>query len=171
MAAIMELILITRPVLYLYSECAGYFYKKAFLVKYELEDFSQFNGVSLFIRGLNKDENIVIIGDASYLVNDSSKVVSFGVMLDKENNKVVKIWLYQHEYYIIADTVKLQQLAQTFMKYEIPRLNVDKEGNVFVYLKNFETLAFARFVDNSEFFKRYHKAWENIKGNWYKPKS
>ena len=39
-AVIIGLVLIARPVLYLYSECAGYFYKKAFLAKYEFEDFS-----------------------------------------------------------------------------------------------------------------------------------
>ena len=41
-AVIIGLVLIARPALSLYGECLAYFDKKAFLAKYEFEDFSQF---------------------------------------------------------------------------------------------------------------------------------
>jgi hypothetical protein len=161
---IIGLVLIASPVLYLYSECAGYFIKKAFLNKYEFEDFSQFNGASVFYRGQN-----VIFIDAPDLVYDTAKVELYVVVLDKKNQIIETKWMTEDN--VNADTLKLQQLAQAFIKYEIPRLNVDKQGNIFVYLKDIETLAFARFVNESKFLKYpYSEEWINIKSNWYKPK-
>jgi hypothetical protein len=168
-AIIIGLVLIARPVLYLYNECAGYFHKKAFLNKYEFEDFSQFNGVSVFIRGGDSEKRVIMI-DAPDLVNDTTKVGLYIVAFEKKNYQIIETKWTLTENNVNADTLKLQQLAQAFMKYEIPRLDVDKDGNVFIYLADVETLAFARFVDNSEFFKNYQKVRKNIKGNWYKPK-
>ena len=57
------------------------------------------------------------------------------------------------------------------MKYEIPRLDVDEQGNVFIYLKDVETLALVRFVNESELMKRSKETkWIKVKDNWYKPK-
>jgi len=69
-----------------------------------------------------------------------------------------------------ADTLKLQHLAQTFIMYGIPRLVVDTAGNAYVYLKNFEKLAFTRFANENELQKQRNKGlkWIHIKHNWYK---
>ena len=75
------------------------------------------------------------------------------------------------EYDVEADTLKLQQLAQTFMRYRIPRLDVDTAGNVFVYVKDVETLALVGFANENELQKRSKETkWINIKSNWYKPR-
>ena len=73
------------------------------------------------------------------------------------------------EYDVEADTLKLQHLAQTFIMYRIPRLDVDTAGNVFVYLKDVETLALVRFIDEKEMLKD-PREWVNIEDNWFKPK-
>ena len=153
----------------LLSGCFGQSKEKTFIAKYEFEDFSLFNNVHIFIRGGDRERNPIIMIKAPHLVNDTSRVGLYVVTLDKKNYQIIEAkWMV--EYYVNADTVKLQQLAQTFMKYEIPRLDVDEQGNVFVYLKDVETLALARFVNESELLKNPNKKWINIKSNWYKPK-
>ncbi|GHU86466.1 hypothetical protein FACS1894153_3580 [Bacteroidia bacterium] len=147
------------------GSCTGTSYERTFLAKYEFEDFSQFNNVSIFYRGQN-----VIFIDAPNLVYDTERVGVCVIILDKNNQIIETKWTLT-ENNVNADTVKLQQLAQIFMKYEIPRLNVDKQGNVFVYLKDFETLALARFVNESELQKRSKETkWVNVTSNWYKRK-
>ena len=75
------------------------------------------------------------------------------------------------KYDVESDTLKLQHLAQTFMQYKIPRLKVDGQENVFVYLKDVETLALVRLANENELQKRSKEVkWINIKYNWYKPR-
>jgi hypothetical protein len=155
--------IINSLVMLLFSSCAVY-YERAFLAKYEFEDFSQFNDVSIFYRSQN-----VIFINAPNLVYDTERVGVCVIILDK-NNQIIKTKWTLTEDYVNADTVQLQQLAQTFMKYEIPRLNVDKQGNVFVYLADVETLALVRFVNIDELLKYPKREWVNISNNWYKPK-
>ena len=152
-AVIIGLVLIARPALSLYGECCAYFDKKAFLAKYEFEDFSQFKNVSLFIRGGDSERNPVIVVDAPHLVRDTSKVGYYVVTLDKRTYQV-KEAKWMTEYDVEADTLKLQQLAQTFMMYRIPRLDVDTDGNVFIYVKDVATLALVRFANENELQKR-----------------
>ncbi len=151
-----------------FNSCIGQSEEKAFLAKYEFEDFSQFKNVSVFIRGGDNQRNPIIFVDAPHLVRDTSKVGCYVVMLDKKTTKVIKAkWMT--EYDVEADTLKLQHLAQTFIMYRIPRLDVDTAGNVFVYLKDVETLALVRFIDEKEMLKD-PREWINIKDNWFKPK-
>jgi hypothetical protein len=139
-------------------------YEKSFLDKYEFEDFSQFNDVSIFYRSQN-----VIFINAPNLIYDTVKVGYYVVKLDKKNSQITEAkWMMKNN--VNADTVQLKQLAQTFMKYEIPRLNVDKQENVFVYLADVETLALVRFVNIDELLKYPKQEWVNISNNWYKPK-
>ncbi len=153
-----------------FNSCIGQSKEKAFLTKYEFEDFSQFKNVSVFIRGGDSERNPIIFVNAPRLVRDTSNVGCYVVILDKKNYQVIKAgWMV--EYDVKADTVKLQQLAQTFMQYKIPRLRVDGQENVFVYLKDVETLALVRFANENELQKRNKEIkWINIKHNWYKPK-
>lgn len=170
-AVIIGLVLIASPALNLYNKCAVYFHKKAFLAKYEFEDFSQFKDVDVFKRGGDKNQQILAMF-ISYHINDNSKTGCYLVTLDKKNCHILKTkWTTEH--HIEADTLKLQQLAQTFMKYKIPRLNVDTAGNVFVYLKDIETLAFVKFANESELRKRSKETeWVKIndKNTWYRHK-
>lgn len=153
----------------LFSNCIGQSKERAFIVKYEYEDFSPFKGINVFKRG-GDGNNQILVMDVSYFVNDSSKTGCYVVTLDKKNHHVTKA-KWTTEYHVDSDTTKLQQLAQVFMRYEIPRLNVDKAGNVFVYLKDIETLALVRFVNESELQTRSKETrWISIKGNWYKRK-
>ena len=153
----------------MFLSCIGQSKEKSFS-QYEFEDFSQFKNVSVFIRGGDSERNPIIFVDAPHLVRDTSKVGCYVVTLDKKNYQVIKAkWMT--ESIVNADTLKLQQLAQTFMQYKIPRLNVDEQGNVFVYLKDVETLALARFANENELQKRNKEVkWINIKHNWYKPR-
>lgn len=161
-------IMINLLTILLLTGCLGQSKEKAFIVKNELEDFSQFKGINVFKRGGNKNQEILAMF-VSYHVNDNSKTGCYLVTLDKENYKVIKA-KWTTEYYVDADTVKLQHLAQKFITYKIPRLNVDKEGNVFVYLKDVETLALVRFINEDELKKRSKEMrWIEVKDNWYKP--
>jgi hypothetical protein len=146
-----------------FSRCANTC-ERRFISEYEFEDFSQFNDVSIFYRSQN-----VIFINAPNLIYDTVKVGYYVVKLDKKNSQITETkWMMKNN--VNADTVQLKQLAQTFMKYEIPRLNVDKHGNVFVYLADIETLALVRFVNIDELLKYPKREWVNISNNWYKPK-
>ncbi len=162
--------IIISCIMLLLVNCCGQNKEKAFLAQYEFEDFSQFNGVSVFIRGGDREKNPIIFVNAPHLVNDNSKVGYYVVILDKKNCQVIKAkWMTEH--YVEADTLKLQQLAQTFMKYKIPRMDVDTAGNVFIYLKDVETIALVRFANEDELKKRSREStWTKVKNtdNWYK---
>ena len=153
-----------------FNSCIGQFEEKAFLAKYEFEDFSQFNNVSVFIRGGDSERNPIIFVDAPHLVRDTSDVGCYVVIFDKKNYQIIEAkWMT--EYDVEADTLKLQHLAQVFMQYRIPRLKVDEQENVFVYLKDVETLALVRFANENELQKRNKEIkWINVKPNWYKPR-
>lgn len=152
------------------NSCIGPSYEKAFLSKYEFENFSQFKNASVFIRGGDGEGNPIIVIDAQHLVRDTSKVGCYVVILDKKSDRIIRSKWTLTEDKVNADTIKLQQLAQTFMQYKIPRLEVDEQGNVFVYLKDVETVALVRFANENELKKRSKEVkWINIKGNWYKP--
>jgi len=156
--------------MFLFNSCIGQSKEKAFIAKYEFEDFSQFNDVHVFIRGVDRERNPIIFVNAPNSVSDTAKVGIYVVVLDKKSNQIIETKWTLTENYVDADTIKLQQLAQAFMKYKIPRLKVDEQGNVFVYLKDFETLALVRFENERELLKNPNKKWKIIKGNWYKPK-
>lgn len=155
-------------IMFLFNSCATN-YEKAFLAKYEFEDFSQFKEVDMFFRGTNKENNLVIYGYAPDLINNTSKAEFYLIVLNNQNHEIVEMDWKLIENNVKADTIKLQQLAQTFIMYRIPRLNVDTAGNVFVYLKDVETLALVRFANENELQKRSKEVkWINIKHNWYK---
>lgn len=155
-------------IMILLISCFGQSKEKAFIAKHELENFSQFKGVNIFKRGGDKNDQILAI-DASYFINDISRTECYVITLDKKNYQIKKS-KWTTEYYDDADTLKFQQLSQVFMKYEIPRIDVDIEGNVFVYLKDVEALALVRFVNENELLKRSKEMkWIKVKDNWYKP--
>ncbi len=155
--------------MFCFNSCVDTFYEKAFLSKYEFEDFSQFNEINIFKRGGDENYQCIVI-DVPFFVNDTIKTVYYIVTLDRKRHQVTGTkWTIGS--YIQADTVKLQQLAQTFMQYNIPRLEVDEQGNVFVYLKDSETLALVRFSNKKELQKHSKETyWTNVKHNWYKPR-
>lgn len=153
-----------------FISCNGQSKEEFFLTKHGFKDFSQFKNVSVFIRGVDNEANPIIFVDAPFLVRDTSRVGCYIVILDKNNNQIKRTKWTLTEKSVNADTVKLQQLAQTFMQYEIPRLNVDEYGNVFVYLKDVETLGLVRTTNGLELLKHNNKVkLINIKDNWYKP--
>ncbi|MBP1629140.1 MAG: hypothetical protein H6Q15_33 [Bacteroidetes bacterium] len=162
-------IIINCLIILLLTSCLGQSKEKEFIVKNEFEDFSQFKGVNVFKRGGDKNQEILAML-VSYIVNDNKKEACYFVTMDKIKHQVIKA-KWTTEYSVEADTLKLEQLAQTFMKYTIPRLDVDNVGNVFVYLKDVETISLARFIDESELQKRSKETkWIKIKDNWYKPR-
>ena len=154
-----------------FNSCIGAYHEKEFLSEYEYEDFSQFKNTSVFIRGGDCQGNPIIFINAPHFIRDTSKVGGYVVILDKKNAQVIGAKWSLTKSYVNADTVKLQQLAQAFMQYNIPRLEVDAQNNVFVYLKDVEKLSLVRFANENELKKRNENDdWINIKNNWYKPK-
>lgn len=160
-------LIIFSLIMFSYKSCFVKYRAKKFVDKYEFEDFSQFKNVSIFIRGFDEEKNPIIMIDAPYWIKDTN-VGLYVVRLNKKNYRIIKTgWTWKKSK--IADTIKLQRLAQAFIKYKIPRLDVDTAENVFVYIGDPETLALTRFADNNELLK-HCDMWKKFKGNWYKPK-
>ena len=142
--------------------------RETFLSKYEFEDFSEFKDVHIYIRDVDRG-NPILMMNAPNLVYDTSDVGLYVLQLDKNDHHVLDSkWTYGGRE-IDADTSKMQQLAQSFINYKIPRLFVDEAENVFVYLKDVETLAMTRIADSLHLPKTFNYSWVKIKGNWYKP--
>ncbi len=156
----------------LLGSCCGQTKEKAFLTQYEFEDVAQFKSASIYVRGADSEKNPIILVDAPYLIRDTSRVGCYRVILGKKNNQVINAhWTLLRSGCVDADTIKLQKLAQSFRQYKIPRLDVDEKGNVFVFLKDVETLALVRFANEEELQKQSkEKEWINIKHNWYRPR-
>lgn len=151
------------------NSCIEQSRREAFLSKYEFEDFSEFNNVHIFIRDEDSGNPIVMM-NAPNLVNDTSDIGLYVLQLDKNDYHVLDSkWTYGGEE-IDADISKMQQLAKVFINYKIPRLYVDEAGNVFVYLKDVESLAMIRITDSLHFPKSFNHSWVRIRGNWYIPK-
>lgn len=151
--------------------CLGQSREKNFLAMYEFEDFSDFKGVDMYLRGLDKDGRFVVHGFAPHFKNDSLGAWHYVVKLDKDSCIRTEIKWVLTEKYENADTVKLQQLAQRFIDYKISRLNVDKNGNVFVYFGDLK-LKLAQFADKNWLTRYSHgtRKWINIRSNWYRLK-
>ncbi|MDI6832238.1 MAG: hypothetical protein QMD02_00125 [Bacteroidales bacterium] len=135
-------------------------------------DFSQFNNVHIFIRDEDR-ESIVIMLNAPYFIKDTLGIGLYIVTLNRKSHQIIEGKWSLTEHHVEADTLKLEQLAQTFMKYKIPRLYIDTAGNVFIYLKDVETLSLVRFANEDELQKRSSEStWTKVKNtdNWYKLK-
>jgi len=145
--------------------------EKEFLNKYEYEDFSQFKGVNMDVRGYDDSGKIIITGSIDFLKNDSLKFGYYTLKMDTQDYNITYMHWICADKEVELDTIKLEQLAKNFMKYKISRLDVDTAGNVFVYIKDFETRAFVRFANEDELKKRNREStWTKVKNtdNWYK---
>lgn len=164
-------IFLLHIILLLYNSCEQHKREKEFLDKYEYEDFSQFKGVYMGIRGYDDSGKIIITGFIDFLKNDSLKFGEYTLKMDTQDYNIPYMYWICADKEVELDTIRLKHLAQTFMKYKIPRLEVDTAGNVFVYIKDFETMAFVRFANENEMLKRSKEyTWKKIKNtdNWYK---
>ena len=138
--------------------------------KYEYEDFSQFKGVSMYIRGFDDSVKIIITGSIDFLKNDSLKFGYYTLKMDTQDYDIPYMHWICADKEVELDTIKLEHLAKNFMKYKIPRLDVDTAGNVFVYIKE-DALSFVRFANEDELKKRsMESTWTKVKNtdNWYK---
>ena len=145
--------------------------EKEFLDKYEYEDFSQFKGVNMDVRGYDDSGKIIITGSIDFLKNDSLKFGYYTLKMDTQDYDIPYMHWICADKEVELDTIKLQHLKKNFMKYQIPRIDVDTAGNVFVYIKDFETRAFVRFANEDELKKRsMESTWTKVKttDNWYK---
>ena len=170
MKTIKSLIFIIFATILLYS-CEQHKREKEFLDKYEYEDFSQFKGVNMDVRGYDDSGKIIITGRIDFLKNDSLKFGYYTLKMDTQDNNITYMHWICADKEVELDTIKLQHLAKNFMKYQIPRIDVDTAGNVFVYIKDFETRAFVRFANEDELKKRsMESTWTKVKttDNWYK---
>jgi len=138
MKTIKSLIFIIFATILLYS-CEQHKREKEFLDKYEYEDFSQFKGVNMDVRGYDDSGKIIITGRIDFLKNDSLKFGYYTLKMDTQDNNITYMHWICADKEVELDTIKLQHLAKNFMKYQISRLDVDTAGNVFVYIKDFET--------------------------------
>ena len=91
-------IVINCLIMLCFNSCIEQSKEKAFLAKYEFEDFSQFKNVSVFIRGRDSERNPIIFVDAPHLVRDTSKVGYYVVIRDKRNYQIIKAkWMTKYD--------------------------------------------------------------------------
>ena len=125
-------ILISLFFLYLfvqtYDICFDYYKKISFISQYESDDFSRFRGVSMMLRGTDSADNYVIYGEKELYHNVCS--VPFTIVVDQRTLLIVNLDSSQKER---LDSIEFQQLIYSFFKYDIPRIDVDLNDNVYIY--------------------------------------
>lgn len=143
---------------------------KAFIEKYGNENFYDFINRSFFVRGFDED------GDPIILVYDETQKrrpcdLAFGVTVNNKTNTVKNI-----KKSFIPDSCKIDEkkscdLALKFNEYNINRLSVDSNKNVFISVMAGENASrLVRFSDAKYITAEYKKNWKQIKGNWYEKK-
>lgn len=154
----------------LFAGCCSRVGEKKFLDRYEFEDYSCFCEVSMIYRGVSKDDHYCIFGwYKSDLAIDTP--ISYLMFLDKNYHDIKNIEFMKVEGCFESDSLRLQQLAKKFLSYNISRITVDKDSNVYVYLNDYEKCSLVKFADKKELDKHNKGTkWVNVKGNWYKPK-
>ena len=139
----------------------------SFASQYEFYDFSEFKGISVILRGVDSADNYIVFGSISTSYDTPS--VPFDIVLEKKTMQLIRIKTIYDKCCI--DTFEIQQLAQKFLAFDIRRLDVDLNNNVFVFFDEPETLTMVKFINDEELLERSSEMqWKKIKGKWYSPK-
>lgn len=158
----------TKLILNSWDSCIDRIKKGLFISKYKNAEFSDFKeDTHVFIRGYSRQNPILMISSPS-LVYDTTEVGIYFVIMDIKSERIIKTGWTLTDSIVNADTLVLQKMARVFMKYDIPRL--DKKENVYIYLKDAETLALVKCNNPNEIKERYPEIkWRKIIDKWYEP--
>lgn len=129
------------------------------------DDFKAFQGYDFIIRGcdLNGDSAVVCVS-----MNDSNY---YKLICDKTGQTIYSVDSIRG--FINQDSLK--QLLPTFMSMNISRLRINKGGNVYVYIVDFENENLVRFFDENEkrvFMKKvgfdfWKEHYDSLSGLWF----
>lgn len=158
-------------IILLLTGCRNYVEEKKFLSKHELDDYSDFFEVNMIYRGVTKNNDLCVFGwYKSHIKTESLKDISYIMTIDSMSYCVNDIEFMRVNSYTKEDSVRLAQLSKKFLSYKIARIEMDENGNLYVYLKNFEKYSLVKFANDIEFKKnRKSNGWKKIADSWYVP--
>lgn len=139
--------------------------KPGFVQKYRDTDFSVFKGMYLFVRGFDHDKDpVVMIVPRDMAINDTNCFGSFVVIVDDDKVKQSKRLVMSDSCPIDED--KLRNCAVLFCKFNINKMEVDSNLNVYIgeqYDKDFNIV---KTTDNKLVAEKY-KGWDSLGQGWY----
>jgi hypothetical protein len=139
---------------------------KAFIEKYEKENFDAFINTSVFVRSKDKD------GDIMVFVGDLEKEecgAPFIVTVYQESKKVKSTSRHLLKDTCEVDEERMIKLALKYREYGIGFLKVYENRNAFFNVVEAERPTLIRFSDMKYKTEEY-KDWKQVKGNWYEKK-
>lgn len=139
---------------------------KEFVEKYENENFGAFINKSFFVRGGDED------GDPIILVYDLTKKARpcdlfLGITVNNKTRTIKKI-----NKSMLPDSCNIDEktscdLALKFNDYNINRLKVDENKNVYVSVIFKEGADYLIRFSDMKYKTEQYKDWKQVKGNWY----
>ncbi|HEX9511697.1 MAG TPA: hypothetical protein VF939_14505 [Puia sp.] len=138
--------------------------KRAFIKKYNNENFDVFQYKSILIRTFDRNRNYII-----YFFDDTHKE-PYVLTVDKADSSITRI-----SYDLIKDSSQvdkdeMNKLIKKFFTYQVPALGVDSNKNVIVSFDGDEHNNIVR-VSNQHFFEHSRKSWwTNITSDWFEHK-
>lgn len=150
------------------NSCVGDMKKSnaEFVNKYENENFDAFINKSFFVRGFDEDRDPII------LVYDLTKTIRpcdmfLGITVNNKTRTIKKVNKSMLPDSCNIDETTSCDLALRFNEYNINRLKVDANKNVYVSVMFKEGADYlVRFSDMKYKTDKY-KDWKQVKGNWY----
>jgi hypothetical protein len=138
--------------------------------KFEHENFDDFVNKSFFIRGFDKD------GDPIIFVYDLTKKTRpcdllLGITINIKTKTIKKVDKSKLPDSCNIDEKTSCDLALRFYDYNINRLKVDENRNVYLSIMFKEKADYlVRFSDMKYKTEKY-KDWEQLRGNWFQKKA
>jgi hypothetical protein len=135
-----------------------------FIKKHNHEDFSKFKNIGLAIRSYGRD------GITIYISDDLDKGVRkypYMIIFHGKGKGIKNTSCNSSKDSCTFDTVKLNRLASDFLSYEISKLAVDDDNNVFIGVGSGERFNLVRFSDQKFVKDEYKTEWWQVVDNWY----
>jgi hypothetical protein len=135
-----------------------------FVKKYRDEDFSKFKNIGLAIRSYGRNGITIYISDE---LDKGLRKYPYMITFYGDAESVKNTSCRSVKDSCAFDTVKLNRLALNFLKYDISKLMVDEDNNVFIGIGSSERMNLVRFSDKKFIEAEYKKDWQQVNDYWY----
>ena len=140
---------------------------KNFIYHHGEDDFSIFEGVTLFHRGA-QDSLFIAAGLMPAKQGDKENVKATTFYYATKDNSLLKIERSDNTWF---DSGYISAVAKRFAELKIYEIQADYYGTVDIHLNESYKSLLVRFENDSILRKRSKEChWERLSGNWYIPK-
>ncbi|WP_421751038.1 hypothetical protein [Croceimicrobium sp.] len=137
--------------------------KRQFVRKHYSLDLTEYNSVSVIIRGFDVNRNPIVLLTPNIYSDTSSGF--YVVTIDPLGGEIVE----RNDKYIVEgdkfNPSELEKLALKFVELRIMQLRIDSVGNSFINIKDTGEPYLAKIFKRANYYTT--QGWVKIDGNWY----